>query len=250
MEDEYMFFASFFNVRVILIITFLQVINIFLMPGLSAKDDKMVANKNKLACWSFDNDTPQKLKSTGQRQIDIVAKHKKGPSNIFISGVKGKALSLSSKHSCQFQSTKPLNLQPPYTICFWLKPARQQFSDIVGNKASSIKSGFRIRIEGGKLRLSWGDGDKNYTVVTTKSCIPPRQWTHIAITDDDDYISIFINGKLEQKFEKQGDIKNSKRNITIMNYSANPNIYPFIGALDELCFFNRILTPDELKSLQ
>jgi hypothetical protein len=34
-----------------------------------------------------------------------------------------------------------------------------------------------------------------------------------------------------------------------MNYSASP-VYPFIGALDEVCLFNKVLTPAELKTLQ
>lgn len=222
-----------------------QIINVVLTPELSAAN----VNDHKLAGWNFDNDTTQKLKGSGILKLNLTAKYKEKPSNIFIKGVKGNALCLQTSHSCQFQSTKSLELQPPYTICFWLKPAKQQFSDIIGNKANSTKEGFRIRLESGKLKFSWGDGEKTYSVITTKVCIPLNKWTFVAITDDDDNISIIVNDKLEQKFEKEGDIKNSKRRLAIMNYSASP-VYPFIGALDEVCLFNKVLTPAELKTLQ
>jgi two-component sensor histidine kinase len=91
--------------------------------------------------------------------------------------------------------------------------------------------------------------EKQITMYTTKP-FALRRWHHIVITYDNDYLTFYLNGELENKLAKnfesvflQGD------SILIGNRSSEKNRRFFNGAIDDIEIYNRVLDQAEVNEL-
>jgi hypothetical protein len=85
-----------------------------------------------------------------------------------------------------------------------------------------------------------------YSLYTTSL----RRWHHVVMTYDNDFLSFYLDGVLETKMPKsfkscflEGD------SVIVGNYISNENVRFFNGCVDDIVFFNRVLTEPEVEKL-
>lgn len=90
-----------------------------------------------------------------------------------------------------------------------------------------------------------------YEAVGTPSTtvLKEGQWIHSAGTWDGQYLSIYINGKLENKLEIDVVIDNFSSDLFIGAYGGRIAEYAFNGVIDEIYIHNRVLGEDEILTL-
>lgn len=103
------------------------------------------------------------------------------------------------------------------------------------NTLSNVGNAFTFRI--------WNQTTSSTATSTAVSVA--NTWQHVAGTYDGSTIRLYINGVADGSASLTGYMNDTTGNITIGACSANNN---FNGTLDEVKFFNRTLTPDEIKS--
>ncbi len=98
------------------------------------------------------------------------------------------------------------------------------------------------------ITVNSGTGDFRFTPnsgkiwVETKFKVEEDKWYYIAMTANDSGVSFYIDGK------KQGDTNEPLVfNTNIINIGHGP-AYPVNGAVDEVKFWSKALTPDEVNA--
>jgi hypothetical protein len=76
------------------------------------------------------------------------------------------------------------------------------------------------------------------------------RWHHLVITYDDHFFAFYIDGKLEKKVVKNFPTTFAPDAPLLMGVSANKKNNRFAQAsLDDLLFYDRVITPDEVRDL-
>lgn len=87
------------------------------------------------------------------------------------------------------------------------------------------------------------------TVHSTDS-FPLREWHHIAITYDNDFTCLYIDGKQDVKMPKGFISKFLLTDSVMVGNSANSKNHRFLCAsVDDIFIYNRVLSPDEIELL-
>lgn len=83
---------------------------------------------------------------------------------------------------------------------------------------------------------------------TDTTCL--NKWYHVAITYDDKFLTLYIDGVLQNKLAKnfksqflEGD------SVIIANTANNKNQRFFNGSIDDISIYNKVLTAEEIKKL-
>ncbi|MFA5188448.1 MAG: LamG-like jellyroll fold domain-containing protein [Patescibacteria group bacterium] len=160
-------------------------------------------------------------------------------------GMSGKAISFNSdnQYSLNIANDPSLNFNKEFSIEGWIKtganPATQSFY-------SSDEAAFRT-IAGGFLRLTLqinnGSDVATYYAQSTNRLLPD-QWNYFAGTYDGQKIQINLNGT-KTEFNAPGFISQSSNFNSACIGSCSGT---FIGSLDEIAIYNRVLSDSEINS--
>jgi hypothetical protein len=143
-----------------------------------------------------------------------------------------------------------------YTLMCWVKPddaARTQFS--CGTPYDDEEAwddpwvGHQIGVRGGKMAtwLNLAAVDREYD----SGAISAGEWTHTAFTFDGDIAKSYVNGEeVAANDDRDGETE----------FSGDPHFYigersgpalgePYGGLIDEVAFFKRVLSQDEIKTV-
>jgi prepilin-type N-terminal cleavage/methylation domain-containing protein len=142
-----------------------------------------------------------------------------------------------------------LDLNNGFTFLTWIK-----LSTTVPNNSLTVFNNNQFFLK----KNSSTDG--NYWVAAVKlndNTIEPKvqgtiaegdKWTFLAVTWDKKFLSIFINGKLISKVLREGDLTTNTTTAQIgMGEEMSTSTNPFKGIIDEVYFYNRILSEKEIK---
>lgn len=140
--------------------------------------------------------------------------------------------------------------------------------DIIDKAAQTIvakrgdRKGFcaRIRVyqDDAEMRTAWGINMFNYPSKSISYTTPYQlgEWIHLAYVIDSEELVEYINGqevaREENEFEDFGPANDEDLYIGIENnagYACLDFWYPLNGAIDELRFYNRSLSQDEIQAL-
>lgn len=205
-----------------------------------------------IAYWSFDKDTEKELVDSGPNKLNAILASKKGNAQILkTKGMKGQALFFKKDNPLKYivqDKNKILNLKPPFSICVWVRPEeRSKQMSIFSSKLDTANSGFSLGIGWGRVNYRWGDGEKTNIISPEINSLRKNIWTHIALVNDGEKITIFIDGEaeFEGKYEKAVPVP-AKADTVIGNYPARADAYNFIGAIDELYIIGKALNKDEI----
>ncbi len=158
-----------------------------------------------------------------------------------------------------------------FSISCWIKPTGSLTnSTIISKLSQDISCGeshqeFIIRIREGRIApIYYQNSTSSYRGYRGETALSLDQWYHVTVIYDGSDISdngksrltIFLNGQSEDITleETQGDfpfsIENTDAHLGIGNrLDSNGNVcenVPFLGALDDLSFYDRILSAEEV----
>lgn len=101
-----------------------------------------------------------------------------------------------------------------------------------------------------RLVFTTAVGEERQVIVSSSNKIQLGNWYHIVITYDNDYQYLYINGKLQQRIEKGFSTQFLETDSVMLGNTANKkNSRYFSGIIDDVRFYNRVLTADEVNAL-
>ncbi|HXI70310.1 MAG TPA: LamG-like jellyroll fold domain-containing protein [Verrucomicrobiae bacterium] len=172
------------------------------------------------------------------------------------SGIMGNALTFDGVNN-YVQINNQLGAS--FTISCWIKTGQtfQQtdptyngtgiiWSDVGGPANDFVLGG--TRSVGGVNRLSFFAGSGNATISGTQE-ISTGQWTHLAVTRDgtSGAVKLYVNGVLDASGTTGTAVLNANPIINIGGNTLDGRY--FNGALDDVRFYSRVLTPGEIATL-
>ncbi|MBI9016538.1 MAG: FecR domain-containing protein [Phycisphaerae bacterium] len=175
-------------------------------------------------------------------------------------GVKNRALYLDGQNSfADIKRNIPIISDNPdgYTYCFWLY-FEQSGKQMIILEKMGVNNNYRV--------LSLDEDDRlTHSYITsnpwksfpynTKQPLEKSQWYFVAITGHIGKAkNIYINGK-DQSNKTVGNLASTPVNLPVMQIGQSDEIpqsiigRSFIGAVDELAIFNRVLNEQEIQHL-
>lgn len=152
-----------------------------------------------------------------------------------------KALSFNGAGSYAYLSSRPAMYSNGNTVTFamWLKPVT------AGNQRIIEKNGsYYVDINGGVYRFILNTGNVLNTTVTPA----PMVWQHIACTYDGNTMKFFLNGILTNTLSAPAIAIAQNSNDFIIG-CTNSFSLPYNGTLDEIRFYKRALTDQEVYAI-
>lgn len=155
-----------------------------------------------------------------------------------IDTVPGKAASFSGE---TYTSIPAFNLQPTnqFTFSLWIKPdsTQKDWSGLV----MPVGNGFSLNLLT-SMELRYG----NYWWLETNAFVKPGQWNHVALAVEPDKATIYVNGN---PFVVTGsnEAAGFNNNILLGTQEGWGTYRAYTGLMDELCFWNRSLTQNEIR---
>lgn len=101
-----------------------------------------------------------------------------------------------------------------------------------------------------RIRAKKGDGSGNSTIITGTNAINPNTWYHFALTMDNNNLNLYTDGNLVASSSTTFQFSYQANKNIILGGSNEPSFnLPFTGAMDNLRFYNRILSASEINQL-
>ena len=124
------------------------------------------------------------------------------------------------------------------TYSFWIKP-----NSLIGEQNIICSSDGLRRIQLAKNCVRIETDTNNQYFIFSSARLPLNKWTHITISRDGDYASIYKNGDFVQTVHMAG-----ANSLTVNNFGGIRDGYrKFSGLLDEVRIYNTALTGKEIK---
>lgn len=143
----------------------------------------------------------------------------------------------------------------PMTVSFWIKVDKRTAatSFFLGKYLHPNGEGWSVFFEGGRLCAGYFRSNfNNWSRVNTETSVDSL-WHHIVITIASDQLTLFVDGARApaRPFTKAGAATTSIEPLSIgkIQSSTFSNINGFVGALDDLMFFDRVLEEAEIRKL-
>ena len=87
-------------------------------------------------------------------------------------------------------------------------------------------------------------------VVMSKNPIPFYEWRHLVITYDNNFYALYVDGELQRKVIKGFETQFLEKDSVLMGATGNKKNVRFTdGALDDVAFYNKVLTEQEILEL-
>jgi len=133
-----------------------------------------------------------------------------------------------------------------FTITAWIKPTGNTIRYFIRKGGGATL--YALRVEGNNL-FSALIGDGSVTTVTSTTKVNNNEWSHVAATfDRTGVVTLYLNG-LAVKTGTISTVGNTDTSavLTLGGYAGITEI--FIGSLDEVMLFGRLLSQSEIKEL-
>lgn len=214
--------------------------------------DGMCASKDLVAAWSFEEGSGDTVKDVSGNGHDGVISGAK-----WTDGKLGKALSFNGDgDQVLIENDDSLNIQGELTVEAWVFPkAWNPDLNAVAQKWEDGTNRRQYQINVYKERNWWyvSDAGSNFPRAEGAIEVPLNQWTHLAGTYDGKKLRSYTNGKFDVELAQANGIFASDIPVVIGGYGTKTPkcVYSqnrhFNGIIDEVRFWNKALTEDEIK---
>ena len=146
------------------------------------------------------------------------------------------------------------DLQDPFTISMWYKPAQgygsgNQFGNnnhLISKWGTNSQASYMMAIKTtGNLTAITNDGAGNSGVLSDY-VVPIDEWHHIVFQQDNGLQKLFLNGELIETLEASRNPQLNDRLLDI-GFSSSTNRGFVAGAMDEIALWKRALTEQEIQ---
>jgi hypothetical protein len=144
-----------------------------------------------------------------------------------------------------------LNPAGPFTAEAWVKPSTLATNDQrcpFGSTGSGpIGWNFYQNPDNTWQVLLWGGSWLNYSIVDTNDVIVANNWYHLVLSYDGSLFKVYVNGMLGASASWAGYVRNST-GAGIFGRQSDSPASPFVGTIDDVAFYNKALTPDQIQT--
>ena len=165
----------------------------------------------------------------------------------FVMSGNGQAFSLDSIAAILVESSSALDASPALTIDAWISSFSKSSDHLIAGKgervSSSEETGYRFYFDG--FEGTVGVSVNGLKVISSQAQIAEDTWTHVATTWDGNVWSLFINGVLDSSVQHN----TSPVSADLPFYIGGGFFNTFAGQIDEVDFFSRALSADEIRSI-
>lgn len=200
-----------------------------------------------ILCYDFDNDYQDK-------SVNSLHGIKTGDS-VFEDGLKGKKCLKFTNGCVRTPSVLPLN-SDKVSISFWIKTS-QTSTGIVAEMSENfnVNNAFGLLLNDGVANsIRFADHNSSgYNLSTLFNQLPMPTFTHHAILVDRSLISFhakfYVNNVLKSHLTERADLSGNWVNNILFIGQRNASSIPFVGSLQNLKIYNRVLTRQEILGL-
>lgn len=226
--------------RTICFLTMIAIFAIAIHPGALAD-----LEEGLIACWTFD-------KGTGDVAEDSVGEHHgefEGSPKWTDDSISGKALYLDVEAWVVVPSTEDLNNLPEgFSVMAWIKGEAGQTGAIVDKSVDDSHRRQHLYMWNSGVAV----GIMDLWIPSEKVDFPKDNvWYHVAVTYDMKEVVMYVNGEVSASKSCTAEVPQTESPLTIGNRTPGPWISTdsFEGIVDEVAFYNRALSADEVKEI-
>jgi len=188
-----------------------------------------------LAYWSFDEGSGVAFKEiiNNNTGSSTVADWKVGRNHY--------SVNISEDNYYDVISPSGLNLTNNFTYEIWFKQDQIGTAVILDNADTVF-----IKLESGKAKgyLEISEEIPTLKIISNEN-IPLNQWNQLVMTYDNQNISLYLNGDLQNKTNLTGNVDDFSGNIAFGRLTATPTQYLY-GQIDEVAIYNQSLSASEV----
>jgi hypothetical protein len=146
-----------------------------------------------------------------------------------------------------------LNPAGPFTAEAWVKPSTLATNDqdtrcpFGSTGTGPIGWNYYQTPDNHWQVLLWGNSWLNFSIVDTNDVIVANNWYHLVLSYDGGLFKVYVNGMLRASASWAGYVRNSTGSCIFGRQSDAP-ANPFIGTIDDVAFYNKALTPDQIQT--
>lgn len=212
---------------------------------LASVPEQPIQDEGLVACWTFDGPADAEL------AVDQSG-HRLGARFIDAKLAPGRhGLALVCDGGAAQTSPDPRLFPASITVSCWIKTDQANQSDrwfLNSIYGGTTDAGYRFGLAGGKL--SWGVPETDWQPhLTTQEPFPVGRWVHVAATADGTMMRIYQDGREVASLARTFPVSVPEgRPLTLGNYESHHRAH-FIGLLDEVRIYDRVLSPEAIKAL-
>ena len=233
------------NVRIALLAAFALPV----AEGLAAATSK-IPSKGLVAHWTFDGSAKPLVKDiAGGHDAQAYGEVKAAP------GVFGKSLRFSGASSCLTVPDRPelSFVDATFSLAAWVNayhPGHDQDMIVGKNVYSRNQREWGLFVDkDGKFRFYLRRGLAWRTVESSTSPQAGR-WHHVAVTAQAGVVVLYVDGVSEGIASYGQPIADTPAALTLGGTRDGRRVWQcLVGALDDVCVFNRALSPQEVKDM-
>jgi hypothetical protein len=140
-----------------------------------------------------------------------------------------------------------LDFTTAMTFAGWVKPTNAGWGVLVRHPFQYMVQ----RFGDGSIGFQFAQQDGGVAQAVTSAKAPQDVWTHVAVTYDIGFVRTYINGRLVDTYRRTGTLRvpawQTPLSIGGQDDPSNPK--PFVGSLDELQLFDRVLSDGDIESM-
>jgi|GEM_PF-1514250 len=208
------------------------------------------ASKNLVGLWHFDDATGTTLIDSSGNQLNGTAV---GSPTLGQSGKIGTSVAFDGSARYEVPHNSLIDMQDQMTISAWIyrNATGVQHSIFEKYDWTSGKGGYGIRITDANLFHASAPNGTNSNGCDGTTSILAHQWYHVAATYNftTHLMKCYVNGNLEGTKDMTGFTVMPSTLPLKIGARGNDNGSPFNGKIDEVGFWNRELSADEIKAL-
>lgn len=228
----------------------------------SAQCIDQTPSEDPMGYWKFDEGSGTVSKSASGYDLTLKNGATFGDSQTNL----GKALKLDGVDDYAVLSSVRFKQSRAITIEAWIKannPSLKQYIVSLGSdrdiarSPQSVCSGFGLSLYQNKLRFEANtDADDACDMtILGRDLLATDRWYYVVLTyKDDDNAYLYVDGELKEQLSATGsifyrDAKGDSFTLGTLSFESEPvHRFPFAGSLDEVSFYNRVLSDAEIAA--
>jgi len=141
-----------------------------------------------------------------------------------------------------FTAQNPIN----YSVSTWIFPENISYGTIVSQNSNTDSLNLLLILSSGKLSFDIFPPSGGY--ISDTYSIPINAWTHIVFMRSNSNCYFYINGNISSQ-PASTEVFSGSVAKTIIGRRDSANLGYFIGRIDDMRFYNRLLSNSEITTL-
>ncbi|MFM2268398.1 MAG: hypothetical protein RL757_1839 [Bacteroidota bacterium] len=164
-----------------------------------------------------------------------------------VSTVVGKAM--TTTNNGDYMLTPPINLgasTDQITVMAWIRPnagTQSSYAGILSCSGVNVNLNYR---DNNELGLHWNDASGSYSW-SSGLIVPADEWSHVAMVANGTNMKLYLNGQEKSLSTYNPPALNLDNRQWYIGNDRNNSGRTFKGKIDEVCFYNRVLTQNEIR---